>query len=261
MEFEKNRENDNIRAESQDFGAFFSPPFYGTGEMLCWQTHALIENIDKSVLYGRYWKSGHNGSGRLNHTEMEELYTLLIQEIVADQLVDARGYYAFFPVIAEKELLILLDPADFHTEIASLGLPEQPDIGIPSYADFFRPEGDILPVQIVSAGFAFEQRCRKYDEHETMKGRYMKELGTFLGDTLVEKVTREIRRALSLAKEQGVRYRFGDPGMPALSQQGILLDVICAEDRLGVTLDNNFALRPDYSALDIFMHRMQGTNL
>jgi len=254
---DENNKNDGIPDESGDFGTFFTPPFYGTGEMLCWHSQALIDSVDKEVLYGKYWKNGDSSTGKLNPADLDEMCSLIMQEILADQLVDGRGYYGFFPVIADKETLVMLDPDDFHTEIASFRFPEMKGNTMRNLAGFFRPEGDLISVQVVTAGFALQQRCCAYTAEKQLRGRYLEGVGRYLTDILAEKVTREVRRALSLQKEQGKRHAFGSSGMPDLSKQGALLEIMCAEERLGVTLDDRFLLTPEYSALDIIISHEQ----
>lgn len=250
------------RPDPLEYGSFVAPPFYGTGEMLTWDVGSVTNSIDKKRLYRGHWHGGKINSDTSREPDLDELFTLLSQEIITNTLIDARGFYGFYPVISDDNQLILLSPNDFHTEIASFKFPRREKNEWRCIADYFRPEMDILSVQAVTIGAELQKWCEKYFQSggENEKGNYLNGIGSYLMDLLADKVTAEIRRALFLSRDQGLRFKFSDPNMPDLEKQKSILDLLCAEDRLGITLSKDYQLHPEHSSLGIFVHHPEVKN-
>ena len=234
-----------------------APSFYGTGAILTWDTKLLIDSVDKKKLCASYWHNGKSGNSKLprvDEADFDELFDMLIQEIIADNLVDARGFYGFFPVISDDDNLILLSPDDYHTEIASFLFPRLEEKKWRSFADYFRPEGDIISVLIVTTGFKLGNQCRRHRENKDIKGFYLNGIGDYIIQMLTNKLSVEITKTLFLPKNQGLFCVFGKPGMPGLDEQKKLLEIMCAEDRLDITFSEDFQLQPEHSALYLYAH-------
>ena len=243
--------------EPLEYGTLVAPSFYGTGAILTWDTKLLIESVDRKKLYASYWQNGKSSNSKLPHVDeadFNELFDMLIQEIVADNLIDARGFYGFFPVISDDDKLVLLSFDDYHTEIASFLFPCLEEKKWRSFADYFRPEGDIFSVLIVTTGFKLSNQCRRYRENKDIKGFYLNGIGDYIIQMLTTKLSVEITKTLFLPKNQGLVCVFGKPGMPGLDEQKKLLELMCAEDRLSITLSEEFQLQPEHSSLCIFAH-------
>jgi len=229
---------------------FITPPFYGTGEILTWQADVLADAVDKKKLLDQYWHTGKKSPAG----DREAMFSSLIQEIQRDSLIDARGYYGFYPVITDDELLILLNPNDYHTEVAAFQFPKLKEKENRSYADFFRPEGDILPIQVCTLGRQLTDKCTLYAQENDIRDQFLSKLGTYLLDSITEKLYIEIQRGLGLPKKQGLRCHFGDSGMPGADKSREIIKLLCADDRLSITLNDNFQLQPEHSSLALFIH-------
>ncbi|MDR2727511.1 MAG: hypothetical protein LBB56_00125, partial [Chitinispirillales bacterium] len=213
-----------------EYDYFIEPPFYGTGEVLAWDSAALLENLNRERLFKAWWCGGKLEESAYENALKEEFtpaFERLSDVIVKDGLVDARGFYGFFPVIAENENIVILDPSDFHTELASFTFPRTEKKGL-SLADYIRPEGDILSVQAVTIGGKLSLRCREFFQNENRysDGFYLNGTANFLVETIADKTSAEIRRALGLPHDAGRRYSFGYPGLPGLEEQKRLLELM-----------------------------------
>jgi 5-methyltetrahydrofolate--homocysteine methyltransferase len=233
-------------------------PFWGTGEMLTWESPWLLEMIDKKRLYKGYWRGGKLGDEEFERTvltEFEPAFEQVRNEILGQGLVEARGYYGFFPVYAEGETLYLLDPSDFQTELASYHFPRSPRDGR-CLTDYFVSSGDLIGVQVVTIGGKLGNRCRDYfqQEHKYSQGFYLNGVGNYLTEFLAERLTIEMRRSLFLPLTQGKRYSFGYPGMPGLEEQKSLFELLCAEERLAIKLTTGYQMDPEHSTIGIFIH-------
>jgi 5-methyltetrahydrofolate--homocysteine methyltransferase len=239
-------------------GEVLVPPFYGTGDMLTWKAEALLDSIDRERLYKGYWRGGNLSEEEYQRTVMTDFEPAFdaCRKICAAGAIDPRGFYGFFPVYASETRLFLVDPSDFHTELISFDFPRMTHKHGRSIAEYFRPEADVIAAQAVTIGGGLSERSREFFQSEDRyaMGFYLNGLGNYLTETLAEKVTREIRRALYIDRDQGRRYSFGYPGMPGLEEQSKLFELMCVEDRLGVSLTPGYQMEPEHSTLALFVH-------
>jgi 5-methyltetrahydrofolate--homocysteine methyltransferase len=247
-------------SEPVEHEVIINPMFYGTGEMLIWDSAKLLEEVDRRELYKGYWRTGtlsNEAFERESLVEFDPAFEALKQEILAKSLVDARGYYGIWPVYAKDETIVFLNPSDFKTEEAVFTFPRQKRKAGRSIADWIRPEGDCVALQVVTIGGGIAQRSREYFQKEDKysRGFYLNGIGSYLTEIIADKVTAEARKALFITdKKQGRRYGFGYPGLPGLEHQKDLLDLLCAADRLGITLTEGFQMIPEHSTVTMFVH-------
>jgi len=250
--------NNESGCDPLEYGPHIEPPFWGTSEVLIWDAEALLNKLNTERLFKAWW-----GGGKLNDTEyaharetqFEVAFAQLKEEILTKGLIDARGFYGYFPVITIEEKMIIINPDDFHSELAVFHFPRMPK-SKRSIADFLCADGDLLGVQIVTIGAKLGQRCREYfkNEDKYSYGFFLNALGNMIVEELAEKVTVEMRRGLGLENASGKRYSFGYPALPTLEAQKQLFDIMVVEDRLGITLTEGFQMEPEHSTLGIFVH-------
>jgi 5-methyltetrahydrofolate--homocysteine methyltransferase len=234
------------------------PPFWGTGEMLVWDVNTLLSSINTDRLFKAEWAGGKLGSMEYSDAVEKEFlpsFNALRDEIIENDLIEARGYYSFFPVITEDCRTVLLDPDNYNKELASFIFPRMPKKNNRSIADYLRPEGDLLGVQIVTIGKKLGDYCRNLFQKEDKynKGYLLNGIGNYIVESLADKITVEIRKALVLEPKRGRRYSFGYPGLPSLEDQKKLFEVISGEERLGITLTDGFQMDPEHSTLGVFV--------
>ncbi|MCL2220521.1 MAG: homocysteine S-methyltransferase family protein [Chitinispirillia bacterium] len=248
----------NAKRRELEYDYFMDPPFYGTGQVLTWDSASLLSALNREKLFKAWWGGGNLNKGAYasaHKEEFEPVFERLSSEIIKDGLVDARGFYGFFPVIAEGEKIIFLDPSDNTTEALSFTFPVMPKRGL-SLAAYIRPAGDIISTQAVTIGGSLSERCGEYlkGQDRYSDGFYLNALGSCLTETLAEKVTAEIRRALGISQDSGRRYSFGYPGLPGLDEQARLIEFLGIEERLGITLTDGFQMQPEHSTVGLFVH-------
>lgn len=257
----ENGKASGAKSEEIRFGYYLEPPFYGTGEVLQWNAESLLQDLDSERLFKSWWGGGKLEPSAYQSAKMEEfepVFERLKREVKESDLLDARGFYGFFPVIAEKENVILLDPSDFHTELASFHFPRGKQTGR-SVVNYIRPEGDTIAVQALTIGRALGDRCRELMQKEDRysDGFYLNGLGSYAVEIVAEKVSAEIRKGLGIPRGYGRRYSFGYPGMPGLEQQKKLVELLGVEERLGIVLTEGFQMDPEHSTIGIFVHHPQ----
>jgi 5-methyltetrahydrofolate--homocysteine methyltransferase len=238
------------------------PQFFGTSQVLRWQAEVVLAGIDTGRLFKGYF-----GGGKLDEKAFKEntekefvpVFERLKREIISQNLLDAAGLYGIFPLYTDDTRLVMLDPGDFHTERVEFVLPRVERKQNHSIADYFRPESDVMGVQIVTIGKAIDEQCRRYfdEENKSSLGFYLNAIANDVTEQLAEKVTREIRRAFFIPMDRGRRYSFGYPGLPGVEEQAKLFDILGVEERLGVSLTPSFQMVPEHSTMGIFVHHPQ----
>ena len=245
--------------EPVEYGEQLVPPFYGTSAVLRWDGKTLLDAIDRDRLFKAFWGGGKLSADDYSKTKEQEflpVFTKIYETIINEHLLDARAMYAFFPVYTHNETVCLLDSGNFSTELASFTLPRVARKKNRSLADYLRPEGDLIGVQVVTIGKGISERAAAYlqkDEHYSL-GFYLNALGNYLTEQVAERVTVEIRRALMLPPKTGRRFSFGFVGLPGVEAQESLFAILSVEERLDIVLTQGFQMNPEHSTMGIFIH-------
>lgn len=213
--------------EVLEFGELFEPPFYGTGDMLVWDRAAVgTELVERCG---------------------DQAIRPVLESMVGSELWQPRGSYAFFPVIAEKDHLVLLDPGDFCSELAVLQFSRPGRQRQLTLAQLFRPEGDIAAFAVATSGVGLA--CPP-DGDKLLWGRAEE----FVSGHVGAKVVREIRRALYLDDSAGKFFPAGHPATFRIEVLPKLFELLAVEERLGVSLDSEMRLSPAAAHFSLFVH-------
>lgn len=137
-----------------EYDAPIEPPFYGTSQVIRWESEQLLDDIDQTRLFREGQSGTVSPSSETDSYECDPVLNTLIAEIKSKNLIEPAGLYGYFPVITDDEFIIILDPSDYSTEQAALRFPRIGTKADRSYADYLRPEGDLIAVQMVTLGGA-----------------------------------------------------------------------------------------------------------
>ena len=250
----------SMAPESLEYGPLLVPPFYGTSNVLRWDTESLIGQIDSTRLFKTWWGGAKLDAALYEETRQKEFlpaFQNLCDELMRDRLLDDTGaLYGYFPVITDNDQVIILDPNDMKTELVSFRFPRVAKKNNRSIADYLRPEGDVVAVQIVTAGQRLIKRIGECfaQEGRYTHGFYLNGIGISLTEDLADRITLEITRGLGLGDKIGRRYSFGYGGLPPLEEQKKLFELLAIEERLGVSLTEGFQMVPEHSTLGIYIH-------
>ena len=200
----------------------------------------------------------------LERPEARELYDdalALLDEIVAERSLTARGVYGFWPAHAEGDDVTLADGTRF------CFLRQQSDYRDSrpnrSLADYVAPADDALGAFAVGIHGADELAARFEAEHDDYKAIMTKALADRLAEAFAEWLHAEARRAWyapgeELSSEElveeryrGIRPAFGYPACPDHSEKGKLFDLLGAREA-GLELTETFATTPGASVSGIY---------
>jgi 5-methyltetrahydrofolate--homocysteine methyltransferase len=192
----------------------------------------------------------------LDRPEARELFddaTELLDEIVRDGSLQARGVYGFWPAHAEGDDIALEDGRRFPM------LRQQSDWGDSrpnrSLADFVAPAGDHVGAFAVAVHGADELAARYEAEHDDYKAIMVKALADRLAEAFAEWLHLQARRdwyepdasptsdELIAESYRGIRPAFGYPACPDHSEKRTLFELLGAESA-GLALTDSYAMTP-----------------
>ncbi len=193
----------------------------------------------------------------------------MLQEIVNNQLLEARAVVGLYPANVEDDDTIEVYSDDARanvlTEFHTLRQQGKKGGNVPNmaFSDFVAPKETGIPDYIggfvVSTGFGIEKLIEKYEaDHDDYHSIMVKALADRLAEAFAELMHAKVRKELwgyapqenlgneELIKEQyqGIRPAPGYPGCPDHTEKITLFNLLNAEEQSGVTLTENLAMYP-----------------
>src|ERR671937_2196193 len=195
----------------------------------------------------------------------------VLDRIVDEGLLEARGVYGYFPAHADGDDVVTESGYVFHC------LRQQADRGEgepnKSIADLIAPIGsgvrDHVGAFAVSAGFGADDLAKIYEaEHDDYRAIVVKALADRLAEAFAEYLHEQVRREWYAPDEhftrdqlihegfRGIRPAVGYPACPDHSEKGKLFDLVGAE-QAGVTLTETYAMLPGAAVSGIYLAHPQ----
>jgi 5-methyltetrahydrofolate--homocysteine methyltransferase len=197
--------------------------------------------------------------------------TTLLDAIVADARITARGVYGFWPANADGDDVVLYADDSRRAERGRFSMLRQQSViadGRPnrSLADFVAPRTSLAPDYLgafaVTAGLGVDDLVREYEGHDDYSAIIVKALADRLAEAFAEYLHAQARRDwgageppsnedLIAEKYRGIRPAFGYPACPDHSEKRMLFALLDAPS-IGITLTDNCAMRPAASVSGLY---------
>jgi len=211
----------------------------------------------------------------------------LLDRIVAENLLTAKGVYGFWPANADGEDIVLWKPGP----VGESGEPEASATGgeellrfpmlrqqwerkgqedFRSLVDYIAPmdsgRRDFIGAFAVTAGHGCDELVRQFDEtHDDYHSIMTKALADRFAEAFAEYLHQQIRREwgygedeslsnedLIAEKYRGIRPAFGYPACPDHTRKRDLFNLLEAEQTAGITLTESFAMIPPASVSGLY---------
>jgi 5-methyltetrahydrofolate--homocysteine methyltransferase len=240
------------------------PAFLGT-RIVEPELEALRDYIDWQFFFYA-WDLKGKFPAILDRPEARELYDdaqELLDQIVRDGLLSARGVHGFWPASSDGEDIAVEDNVRFCL------LRQQSDYGDSrpnrSLADYVAPAGDHLGAFAVGIFGTDELAARFEAEHDDYRAILTKALADRFAEAFAEYLHEESRRSwyeqgkrrandeLIAERYRGIRPAFGYPACPDHSEKGKLFQLLDAE-ALGFALTESFAVTPASAVSGVYFH-------
>jgi 5-methyltetrahydrofolate--homocysteine methyltransferase len=193
----------------------------------------------------------------------------LLDRIVEEELLVARGVYGFWPAASAGDDVVIDAAANGGEPDRFCFLRQQADFGDSRpnrcLADYLAPGGDHLGAFAVTAGIGAEELAARFRaEHDDYHAIMVKALADRLAEAFAEYLHEVARRAWyetgpKLPSEQliaerfrGIRPAFGYPACPDHSEKPKLFALLDAEGA-GLALTETYAMTPAASVSGIYL--------
>ena len=190
----------------------------------------------------------------------------LLDEIVADALLEPRGVYGFWPAGADGDDLVLAEGTRFSfLRQQSAYADSRPNRCL---ADYVSGDGDHIGAFAVAIHGAEEVAGRAEAAHDDYRAIMVKALADRLAEAFAEHLHERARREWYEPRERlsneeligerfrGIRPAFGYPACPDHTEKRKLFDLLGAE-QLGVELTETFAMTPAAAVSGIYLAHPQ----
>ncbi len=192
----------------------------------------------------------------------------VLDRIVDEGLLEARGVYGYFPAHAEGDDIVTEGGYVLHC------LRQQADRGEgqpnKSIADLVAPlesgVRDHVGAFAVSAGFGADELAKAYEaEHDDYRAIVAKALADRLAEAFAEHLHEQVRREwyapderltneeLIKEKYRGVRPAFGYPACPDHSEKRTLFELLGVSEATGIDLTSSCAMMPAASVSGLYL--------
>ncbi|GAA5139674.1 methionine synthase [Pseudonocardia adelaidensis] len=228
----------------------------------------LREYVDWQFLF-LAWELKGKYPAILDKPEARELFddgNRLLDEIIADGSLQARGVYGFWPAHAEGDDIVVAAPGEVRFPMLRQQTQKPRGRANRCLADYVAPAGDHLGGFAVSVHGADQLAARFEAEHDDYRAIMVKALADRLAEAFAEQVHLEARRAwfepdaepamadLHAERFRGIRPALGYPASPDHSLKKELFELLGAE-RAGIGLTSSYAMMPAASVSGlIFAH-------
>lgn len=207
--------------------------------------------------------------------ELHDDAKALLEKIVREQWLTARGVYGFFPAgSVGDDIELYTDPsrnavrATLHTLRQQVEKPDgQPSLAL---ADFVAPKAsgssDHIGAFAVTAGLGMEQlEARFAREHDDYSLILAKALADRLAEAFAEYLHQRVRNEWGYGREEklccddliheryrGIRPAAGYPACPDHTEKRIIFDLLEATRQTGIRLTENCAMHPGSSISGLY---------
>jgi 5-methyltetrahydrofolate--homocysteine methyltransferase len=204
----------------------------------------------------------------LERPEARELFDdaqALLDELVADGALQARGVYGFWPARAEGDDVVVGSVRFPMLRQQSSWGDSRPNRCL---ADYVAPAGDHVGAFAVGVHGADELSARFAAEHDDYRAIMVKALADRFAEACAEWLHQQARHAWyapeeRLAKDEliaerfrGIRPAFGYPASPDHTQKGPLFELLDA-GRAGLGLTEHFAMTPAAAVSGLYLQHPQ----
>jgi len=244
-----------------------APPFVGT--RLVEPSLATLRDYIDWQFFFHAWELKGRYPAILDQPAAREVYDdaqELLDEIVAGDLLQARGVYGFWPAAADGDDLVVQDDGG---ETRFCFLRQQSAYGDSrpnrSLADYVSPARDHIGAFAVTAGIGADVLATRFEaELDDYRSIMVKAIADRLAEAFAEYLHEVARREwyetgpqlskedLSSERFRGIRPAFGYPACPDHSEKRKLFELLDAE-RVGIALTESFAMTPAASVSGIYL--------
>ncbi len=235
------------------------PPFVGRKVLRGVDFEKVFELIDQKYLFRFKW--GVRSKGDEFKKQVDEIFRPRLLEMAEEAKIknwmSLDLVYGYFPAQSNENTIEILGKDGGISE--SFTFPRQVASPGRCLSDYIAPaaktnENDYLAMSAVTSGQAAADVIHELQEAGELEKSYLfAGFSTQMAEALAEYIHREIRREWGLAENRGLRYSFGYPACPELSDQEKLYRLLHPEE-IGLGLTEAWQMVPEQSTSALIFH-------
>lgn len=225
----------------------------------------VAQYLSKNELFRLSWgaKNTHGEAWTKLQSDFAHRLEKMLKENEKNTWLHPKAVYGYFPAQSDGNDLILFDPNTLDlpkpVEVERFTFPRQEGGENLCLSDYFLPIGsekmDVVALQVVTVG---EEASKRFAELESegsySEAYYLHGLAVQMAEATADYLHTHIRRELNLPEGQGLRYSWGYPAIPELSDHQKVFNLLPVADALGMDLTPAYQLVPEQSTAAIILH-------
>lgn len=208
--------------------------------------------LNKKSLFVLSWGLRGN-SAKESREDHEQLLEEWKNRIIADDLFEPQAVYGFFRCHNQNNKLVVDSPTG---ENLQFDFPRSSKSKHLCLTDYFG-ENDLVAFQAVTVGTKTSNLIEKWDrEGKYTDSYYLHGLAVETAEAIAEWTNAKIREDLGIGPKRGLRYSWGYPSCPDVSQHFLVWKIL-KPDQSGMTLTESGQIIPEQSTAAIVVHHPQ----
>ena len=205
--------------------------------------------LDKKSLFVLSW--GLRGkSAKESESEHEDLLEHWKKKILSEKLFEPRAVYGYFRCHSEEASLSVESPSD---ERLVFEFPRSSRAKHLCLADYFGQD-DIVAFQAVTVGEKVSEIIERWNKEDRYTDAYyLHGLAVETAEAMAAWINQKIKDELKIGQKRGLRYSWGYPSCPDVSQHYLVWKLLEPE-KSGMTLTESGQIVPEQSTAAIVVH-------
>jgi len=215
--------------------------------------HEVWKYINKKSLFVLQW--GMRGKGASDQ-DPEELFKEWTERVIKDKLFEPRAVYGYYRCHN-------LTPGQGGSGKLAVDLPDDRQVIFEfprsskekhlCLADYFG-QNDVAAFQSVTAGSKVTETIDRWNKQDRYTDAYyLHGLAVETAEAMAEWVNAKVREELKIGDKRGLRYSWGYPSCPDISQHHLVWQILDPA-KSGMTLTESGQIVPDQSTAAIVVH-------
>ena len=209
----------------------------------------IWKHLDKQTLFKLSW--GIKGKSNVESVDdPEKLLEEWKKKVIENNLFEPKVAYAYFKCNSDGNNLIVKNSDG---EKVIFGFPRSSKSKHLCLSDYFGDD-DVVAFQVVTVGNKVAETIAKWDsEDKYTDAYYLHGIAVATAEAMAEWVNLKIKSELNLMEKGGLRYSWGYPSCPDISQHHLVWKLLNAE-KLGISLTEAGQITPEQSTAAIVIH-------
>ena len=209
----------------------------------------IWKHLDKQTLFKLSW--GIKGKSNVESVDdPEKLLEEWKKKVIENNLFEPKAAYAYFKCNNDGNNLIVKNSDG---EKVIFGFPRSSKSKHLCLSDYFGDD-DVVAFQVVTVGNKVAETIAKWDsEDKYTDAYYLHGLAVATAEAMAEWVNLKIKSELNLMDRGGLRYSWGYPSCPDISQHHLVWKLLNAK-KLGIGLTEAGQITPEQSTAAVVVH-------